>query len=555
MKMHTEREMIDLLIELGISKGEEFEKAYYMKHGYLNNDRTLKGFITKLEQVFESVELAKGENGKVLKGKKRMYVVGKRKDHITERITGNQSNGKKHSEYIQQIKQHLLHHLYYNQTKYEERLGGFTISTLARDMGIQLASDVAINETYYKEQILEYFDLDEQAEFMNAEEILDTCITGFSDRQKRVVEIALELLEADELIETGTGYMALKANIAETEHVAISKQVFMDIKNYEAELLSAMGISRQDFHFRKRKYKAVQIKINQEVAKKYGYEYAYKTIKLIKNNIHEDLIVFSLAGHQLLSVDEFIIQDFLKLTDMRVNYFKNKTSTFFVKRYYTLATYKILELLGHGKHINSELKYQLEYNYEEDFQSYQVDFYYYYIKANSHKFNLFGQAQIDKKVAELCEERKPKMKLHPMFDLTIEETESEIEKVPFEQYGETYLYCEDELEIEILGEPLDDLLLIDQRRKEHIYQMEVEKQKNREAHLYIPTEGYEQTKSYFGFGKAKGEEKPKAKSYSDKNSNSFIDIGSITNDITDDFASYYTSQKQAITFTNKALWA
>lgn len=76
-----EPRMIEGLRNKGL-KVTQTETAFYKKHGYINRNESMEAFVKQIERVFAFVELVENENGKVLGGKKRRYVVAHPYDEV-----------------------------------------------------------------------------------------------------------------------------------------------------------------------------------------------------------------------------------------------------------------------------------------------------------------------------------------------------------------------------------------------------------------------------------------------------------------------------------------
>jgi hypothetical protein len=80
----TEKELIDLTIEYGFD-GSEFKTAAWKENKSLKRDGSQTALMKKALTIHESVELVKDKNGKALRGSKRRYALGKKRDVQLER--------------------------------------------------------------------------------------------------------------------------------------------------------------------------------------------------------------------------------------------------------------------------------------------------------------------------------------------------------------------------------------------------------------------------------------------------------------------------------------
>lgn len=103
----SEKELIQYCIDNGIEGAKKRLKSFE-RNGYLDNKDVIQALIKDALQLFESCEIKKDENGKELRGKKRIYVLGKKRDEIKEREDNRKNNGAKTEENILIFSEYLM---------------------------------------------------------------------------------------------------------------------------------------------------------------------------------------------------------------------------------------------------------------------------------------------------------------------------------------------------------------------------------------------------------------------------------------------------------------
>ena len=323
----TEEEAIQITIEHGYD-GSEFETSVWKQRGCLKNNGTLKTLISKLETIYNNVEV-------VGKGKKRRYILTDKKDKVSERALNYKGS-------VATIEDEIMKEYIFNQLlKYEN---GVTRSYRSYKGWAKILGFIDIETLNVEEMIQTIKELHFGLPFIyNPKEIVSKFIYTLDIRNKDVIEKSFNQLEKEGRIKVEEVYMF---KTIEGEYEEVWLETYEEAEEYVRDFLESKDVSYyayiqsvNSFH-KSNKMKEIIKEVKELLTNEFGIKYFFKSFKVT---------VLDRTVKKEVSKDEFnhaYFQRLIKLSKNRQGKEDYKNSTSFWKRFYLLNTLILLDHIG-----------------------------------------------------------------------------------------------------------------------------------------------------------------------------------------------------------------
>ncbi|MFJ8263312.1 hypothetical protein ACIQ4I_15385 [Rummeliibacillus sp. NPDC094406] len=306
-------EAIQLTIDKGFD-GSELNLKVWKEKGRLNKDRSLKGLISKLETLFDTVTVEGG-------GKKMKFILEGEKTEQAKRIHGNQ--GKENHENIV-IKEYIFSNLVkcsdYRNLSYKGWGIVFGFPSIDENELREELTDMI------KNRYLGY------GKF-NPSEVVSEAKYALDKRRIDTVELAFKHLESENRIKIEYIYTGISIDdntlieLTEIDYEAI-KEVTQDIlKEYDVSYYEYIT-SQSKIKIHKDSVRKAVKAVKEMLHSEFKIYYAYKTCKVT--------VLKPETAHEV-SKDEMLSAYFTRLLELsknRANRFNNKSRRKFWHKYY-----------------------------------------------------------------------------------------------------------------------------------------------------------------------------------------------------------------------------
>ncbi|RYI30575.1 hypothetical protein EVU96_09170 [Bacillus infantis] len=326
----TEEEAINITIQNGYD-GSELNTKAWEQRGCLKPDRTLKGLISKLETIYNSVEVTGS-------GKKRKYILQGKKDNVTEREFNYKGTLPTEEDLIMQeyiFNQIALH-----------GVNNLTYRSWANYLGF-----VNVNEFNPEEliRVLKDFHYGFPTIY-NPNEVVSTFLQTLNIRNKDVIEKSFKRLHKENRITVTEKY---NVQYVDDEYDQINEELYNIIIGKIKLFIESKGVSYYVYTqaltsiYNTQKLKDLLKEVDEFMDDHFGIKKLFKSFHVYPNT--RDIV----REVSKTEFNEAYYNRLIKLTTDRQKKDDYKDSIYFRKRFYNINT---LILLDHiGINVNDEL--------------------------------------------------------------------------------------------------------------------------------------------------------------------------------------------------------
>lgn len=319
----TEEQAIYFTIENGYN-GAEFETVAWKQRKCLKPDRTLKGLISKLETIFNNVEVTGT-------GKKRKYILKDKKLHITERQFNYK--GSIPTPEDETMTEYIFNKLLSYPEGFNKSFKGW-----AKLLGFiepdQLSLEDMIKEvkhTHYNFPVI-----------YNPREVVSVFLQTLNTRNKDIIEKSFQRLEKEKRIQVAEIY---NIKYLDGTYSTITQLEYETILSYITTLLDSKGISYYAYSqsltslHKSKSMKQVITEVDEYLEHYFGIDYLFKSFSI---TITDKTIKKEIAYGEFNSA---YYNRLIKLTHERQEKKEYKDSIVFWRRFYLLNTLVLLKHL------------------------------------------------------------------------------------------------------------------------------------------------------------------------------------------------------------------
>ncbi|MDE3838642.1 hypothetical protein C0966_04465 [Bacillus methanolicus] len=320
----TEEEAIKITIEHGYD-GAEFQTSVWKQRGCLKNNGTLKALISKLETIYNNVEM-------IGNGKKRQYILSDKKDKVTERTFNYKGS-------VATVKDEIMKEYIFNQlTKFNHELKQ-SYKGWARVLGFCDPDSLSAEEMIETiKELHSGFPV-----LYNPKEVVSIFIQTLDIRNKDVIEKSFQRLQKEERINVKEVYIF---KTIEGEYEEVWLETYQDAEESLRDFLESKDVSYyayiqsvSSFH-KSNKMKEIIKEVEEYLSEQFGIKYFFKSfrVKVLDPTIKKEV-----------TKDEFnqaYFQRLIKLSQNRQNKVDYKQSPIFWKRFYLLNTLTLLDYMN-----------------------------------------------------------------------------------------------------------------------------------------------------------------------------------------------------------------
>jgi hypothetical protein len=348
VEKYSEEEAINVTIANGYD-GEEFDTEAWKTRGCLKSNGTYKKFISKLETIFNHVEVTG-------KGKKRIYILKDKRNEVTERKLNYK--GKVPTEQDEIMKEYI-----FNQLIQKRNGSDYTYSLWAKELGF-----INTDLLDVKEMIKSIKDLHYGSIKYNSKDIVSKFISELSNRNKNVIEKSFQrLVNEGRVVLSETYYF----KTIEDELVEVDEEQYIDARQVVTEYLKGEKITYYAYSqsvnsfYKTDKMKQVIKEVDELLNKLLEIKYFFKSYRVVVINPDVKYEV---------SKDEFhraYFQRLVKLIQQRQGKDTYMSSISFWKRFLLLNTLYLIDYIGIKDH-ELLLKKQMKRR-SDDMEVYSID--------------------------------------------------------------------------------------------------------------------------------------------------------------------------------------
>ena len=371
IKEYTEYEAIHLAMREGLTDGSELQTKTYERLGYLRNDCILDAFIEKLKQGYETVELKlnpksnKGKGDRPFAGKKRVYIIGGKRDTIIEREDRRKYNQGKplslETQVLYKIGQHKLYDL-------QSTTKNYTVDYWSMLLGFEKFnldhSSKSFN--YLVRKIRAAYFLHEDTDFFKANKVIHEFVVHYNKNVDTFIRSMFNRLNKDGKLVHRELY---KGFIKDTNTaIDITKEVHNEFLDTRRTMMESSGYSHRMYGLYVHKWEKYQSMteeeqdnipnyekekilrfgeeyeaVNYHLKQMYEVDYVYTTHEIgdVAPLDPDELTEVSITMQQNYFNDEYIARrkryNFLENHDNFIN------STFFYRRFFYLTASILLD--------------------------------------------------------------------------------------------------------------------------------------------------------------------------------------------------------------------
>ncbi|WP_273129967.1 hypothetical protein [Bacillus weihaiensis] len=321
----TEEEAINITIKHGY-KGNEFNTSTWKQRGCLRPDRTFDGLISKLNTIYNFVDVEG-------KGKKRQYILKDKKDKVTERI-------KNYKGSVATIEDEIMKEYIFNslstKSDFTQAYRGWANTLKFPD----------VSKLSVEEMIAEIKRLHRGFPRMyNPNEVVSRFIQTINTRNKDVIEKSFKRLVQEGRIKLTEIY---NVKNLDGQYDEVNELEYKELQLFQKEILDANDTTLGAYSqartsiFKSKKMKEVIHNVSKQLAEEFNIEYFFTSynVRVLNPEIRREV-----------SIEEFnnaYINRLIKLTSKRHTRKENNydKSLQFWKRFYLLNTLALLNYMG-----------------------------------------------------------------------------------------------------------------------------------------------------------------------------------------------------------------
>ena len=307
------------------------------------------------------------------KGKIEKYILSELKETPTERKMNYKGTVETFDEYM--MKEIIFNHLVENKLP-KTMENGLSYNAWANYFGFFTTK----NTEQADAQLIDVLDQQHGSSnhYYKPTDITEAFHQAVYDVRRATVKNAFSRLIKEGRISMTSVYMTVVSNDDEKSKVSfieVSLEKFNQMKSDREIVVQTMGSTMDEYNRNiKKRSKSVKMlgvykAVEKVLMRDYGVKRFYEAFKVeVLNDETEE-------NTKCQQLDYFFFKRVQKLTKDRHNNMKNKTSTYFSKRFYLLNTSLIFDFLNKGRAIDREL-FQLEKdNYTNNLEIFKKDFY------------------------------------------------------------------------------------------------------------------------------------------------------------------------------------
>jgi hypothetical protein len=271
----SEEEAINLTIENGYI-GEEFDTEAWNTRGCLKSNGTYKKFISKLETIFNHVEITG-------KGQSRTYILKGKKDKVTERKLNYK--GRLPTDQDEIMKEYI-----FNQILKGKNGTNFSHSIWAKELGFINPDQLNIKGMI---ESIKFIHHGMNLKY-NSKEIVNKFILELKNRNKNIIDNSFKRLGKEGRIVVTPTYLF---KTIEDEMIEVTEEQYSEAQSIRNECLEGLDIkpyfysqALSGFHNTK-KMKAAIEEVNECLEKQLEIKYFFKSYKvvIVDSTIHKEI--------------------------------------------------------------------------------------------------------------------------------------------------------------------------------------------------------------------------------------------------------------------------
>jgi hypothetical protein len=321
---YTEEEAINVTIDNGY-EGEEFETEAWKTRGCLKSNGTYKKFISKLNTIYNHVEVEG-------KGKKRIYILKDKKDKVSERELNYK--GKVPSD-----QDDIMNEYIFNQILKGKNGTNFSQSIWAKELGFINPDKFDIKGMI---ESIKYVHHGMNLKY-NSKEIVNKFILELKNRNKNIIDNSFKRLGKEGRIVVTPTYLF---KTIENEMVEVTEEQYSEAQSIRNECLEGLDIkpyfysqALNGFHNTK-KMKAAIEEVNECLEKQLEIKYFFKSYRVV---------VVDETIHKEITEEEFnhaYFQRLVKLIQDRQLKANHQESMSIQRRFLLLNSLTLLDYIG-----------------------------------------------------------------------------------------------------------------------------------------------------------------------------------------------------------------
>lgn len=318
----TEEQAINITIQHGYD-GSEFETDIWKSRGCLKPNRTLEALISKLNTIYNHVEVEG-------KGKKRIYILVDKKDLVEERQFNYK--GKVATTEDDIMKEYIFNSLH-TKSDFTQSYKGW-----ASVLKFPNTDKLSIEEMVYRIRDLHSgFPI-----IYNPKETVSKFIQTVGIRNKDVIEKSFKRLEEEGRIKLTEVY---NFKTIDGVYEEVTEFEYQETQGYLNKFLQSKDVTYYSYSqsvssfYKTKKMKQIINQVNEYLSKEFEIEYFFKSFKVE---------VLNPEVKQEVTIDEFnqaYVKRLVKLTTDRQDKNNYKNSLYFWKRFYLLNTLTLLKFM------------------------------------------------------------------------------------------------------------------------------------------------------------------------------------------------------------------
>lgn len=320
----TEEQAINITIEHGYD-GKEFETSTWKQRGCLKPNGTMKKLISKLETIYNHVEVTGT-------GKKRKYILKDKKETVTERKLNYKGSVPTTEDEIMQ--EYIFCKLNNFENEFTQSYKGWS-----KLFGFPDVETFSAEEMIDEIKSLHYG----FPRIYNPKKVVNEFTKTINIRNKDVIEKSFQRLEKENRIKVITIYNFFTTD---GEYKEVDEEEYNQVQDDLKRLIESFGISYYSYIQsvisidKSKKMKAIIKKVDDYLKGNYGVDKLFKTfrVEVLDNTVQKEI-----------NKEEFInayYKRLIQLTINRQNKDTYKNSLQFWKRFYLLNTLTLLKYLN-----------------------------------------------------------------------------------------------------------------------------------------------------------------------------------------------------------------
>lgn len=374
----NEEEAISITIQNGFD-GLEFETSTWKQRGCLKPNGTLKKLISKLETIYNHVQVTGN-------GKKRKYILKDKKETVTERIFNYKGSVPTDKDEI--MKEYIFNKLVNFENEYTQSYKGWAKIFDFPDM-----------ESYPVEKMINEIKTLHYGfpKIYNPKEVVSEFTKTISTRNKDVIENSFKHLQKENRIKVTTIY---NVHTIDGEYEEVDETEYNEIQDDIKQYVESFGITYYTYTQsvisinKSKKLKSIIRKVNNYQKENYGIKNLFKTFRVKVLNVN--------TVQKEINKEEFIdayYKRLIQLTINRQNKDTYKNSLQFWKRFYLLNTLTLLEYLNVHQ-VDELLEEEKKHQFEKT-SKFDSDWTIHEMQKNDKQRYTFGSIEINETLDSL----------------------------------------------------------------------------------------------------------------------------------------------------------